>query len=246
MIVAAAPDLGALQALIGYTFKNEALLVEALTTPAYAKQHSVTSYERLEFLGDAVAKLVMAQSLYDEPVAKDQEAMTKQRNILESNKVMAARAAELGIEKHVISLVPIGANDAGVLSDVIEALCGAMYLDSGKDLAIVHKKLLEPILARAASFIGLSPDQQKNQFLEAVQRIFGFTPAVKMDYVESGPDHAKRFGARNLRVLHPADNCTVLEFPDLATSVSFKQKKEAEKELMHLAFEEWKEKDFNA
>jgi ribonuclease-3 len=235
-----------LQVLLGYTFKNRALLVEALTTPAYAKQHGVASYERLEFLGDAVAKLVMAQDLYDEPAAKDQETMTKQRNILESNKVMAARAVELGIEGHVISLVPISAKDAGVLSDVLEALCGAMYLDSGKDLLTVRETLLGPIMARAASFIDLSPDQQKNQFLEAVQRIFGITPAVKIDYVESGPDHAKRFGARNLRLLHPADNCTVLEFPDLATSVSFKQKKEAEKELMLKAFEAWKKQDFKA
>lgn len=239
-------NLGALQALIGYTFKNEALLLESLTTPAYAKQHGVASYERLEFLGDAVAKLVMAQSLYDEPDAKDQETMTKQRNILESNKVMAARAVELGIEKYVISLAPISVNDAGVLSDVLEAVCGAMYLDSGKDLALVREKLLGPIMTKANLYIDLSPDQQKNQFLEAVQRIFGITPVIKMDYVEAGPDHAKRFGARNMRVLHPADNCIVLEFPDLATSVSFKQKKEAEKELMRLAFDAWKRKDFSA
>ncbi len=239
-------SLDTLQEGIGYTFKKQALLIEALTTPAYAKQHGVASYERLEFLGDAVAKLVMAQALYDEPVAKDQETMTKQRNILESNKVMAARAVELGIEKHVISLVPISASDAGVLSDVLEALCGAMYLDSGKDLAVVREKLLGPILAKADLYIDLSPDQQKNQFLEAVQRIFGITPAIKIDYVESGPDHAKRFGARNLRVLHPADNCNVLEFPDLSTSVLFKQKKEAEKELMRLAFEKWKKQGFSS
>jgi ribonuclease-3 len=244
--VTQASDIDGLQARIGYQFKNRALLVEALTTPAYAKQHGVASYERLEFLGDAVAKLVMAQALYDEPIAKDQETMTKQRNILESNKVMAARAVDLNIEKHVISLVSIAASDAGVLSDVIEALCGAMYLDSGKDLAIVREKLVGPILARAASFIDLSPDQQKNQFLEAVQRIFGITPSIKIDYLESGPDHVKRFGARNLRVFHPADNCTILEFPDLATTVSFKQKKEAEKELMRQAFEAWKKQDFKA
>jgi len=244
MILAAASDLGALQARLGYTFKNRALLVEALTTPAYAKQHGVASYERLEFLGDAVAKLVMAQALYDEPGAKDQETMTKQRNILESNKVMAARAVELGIDGHVISLVPIAATDAGVLSDVLEALCGAMYLDSGNDLSIVREKLVGPILANAALFIDTSPDQQKNQFLEAVQRIFKITPNIEIEFVESGPDHDKRFGARNMRVIHPHDDCTILAFPELATAVAFKQKKEAEKELMRQAFEAWKKKDF--
>ncbi|MBN2154168.1 MAG: ribonuclease III family protein [Candidatus Lokiarchaeota archaeon] len=242
----AAPGLGELQARIGYAFKDEALLVEALTTPAYAKQHGVPSYERLEFLGDAVAKLIMAQALYDEPEKKDQEAMTKQRNILESNKVMATRAIELGIEGHVISLAPIGAGDAGVLSDVLEALCGAVYLDAGRNIAPVRDGLLGPIMAKAGSHIDASPDQQKNQFLEAVQRLFGITPAIEMEYVESGPDHAKRFGARRLRVLHPADGCVILDFPGLATSVAFKQKKEAEKELMRQAFDAWRTTDFKA
>ncbi|MEX2716049.1 MAG: ribonuclease III family protein [Candidatus Sigynarchaeota archaeon] len=244
--MAIAPGLDALQERLGYTFKNRALLVEALTTPAYAKQHGVASYERLEFLGDAVAKLVMAQALYDDPAAKDQETMTKQRNILESNRVMAARAVELGIDGHVISLAPITATDTGVLSDVLEALCGAMYLDSGKDLALVHEKLVGPILAKASSFIDTSPDQQKNQFIEAVQKIFGITPVIKIDFVESGPDHDKRFGARNMRVIHPADNCTILHFPHIETAVVFKQKKEAEKELMRQAFEAWRKDDFKA
>lgn len=246
MSVPSSNGLDALQARMGYVFKNRALLVEALTTPAYAKLHGVPSYERLEFLGDAVAKLVMAQSLYDEPAGKDQETMTKQRNILESNRVMAARAVELGIEGHVISLVPISKDDTGVLSDVLEALCGAMYLDSGKDLATVKEKLVGPILQRADSFIDMSPDHQKNQFIEAVQRIFGITPLIRIDYLEKGPDHDKRFGAKNLRVVHPADGCTVLAFPDLATWVTFKQKKEAEKELMRQAFDAWKEDDFKA
>src|SRR5271157_5664956 len=115
------PSLYELQSRIGYTFKDTSLLEQALTTPAYAKQHEVVSYERLEYLGDSVAKLAMAQALYDLGT-NDQEELTKVRNILESNRVLAGRAVELGLQTYVISLVPISENDLGVLSDVLEAL----------------------------------------------------------------------------------------------------------------------------
>nr|MDO8108867.1 ribonuclease III domain-containing protein [Candidatus Sigynarchaeota archaeon] len=234
-----------LQKRLGYAFKNPQLLEEAMTTPVYAKQHKVESYERLEYIGDAVVKLVMAQALYDEGI-KDQEELTKQRNILESNKVLATRAVELGLAEHVVSLVPIHESDAGILSDVLEALCGAIYLDMGKDLDIVGRLVIAPILAKKNAIIDASPDQQKNQFLEAVQRIFRFTPAIKIDFDESGPGQAKRFKAKNLRVLHPADGCVVIEFPELATDGTFPSQKEAEKALMKMAFDEWKKKDFTA
>jgi len=237
------PSLYELQSRIGYTFKDTSLLEQALTTPAYAKQHDVASYERLEYLGDSVAKLAMAQALYDEGI-NDQEELTKVRNILESNRVFAERAVELELQDHVISLVPISENDLGVLSDVLEALCGAIYLDSGKDLGVVNNCLLAPILQNKDAIVGDSTDQQKNQLIEAVQKVFGVTPIMKVDYIEEGPDHAKRFGCNNLRVMHPADDCILLEFPELTTEITFKQKKDAEKDLYKKALDAWKERDF--
>lgn len=237
------PSFDELQARIGYTFNDTSLLGQALTTPAYAKQHNVPSYERLEYLGDSVAKLAMAQALYDLGT-NDQEELTKVRNILESNRVLAGRAVELGLQAYVISLVPISENDLGVLSDVLEALCGAIYLDSGKDLAVVIDCLLAPILQNKDTIVGDSADQQKNQFIEAVQKIFGVTPIMEMEYIEEGPDHAKRFGCKNLHVMHPADNCILLEFPDIATDVIYKHKKDAEKDLYKKALDSWKERDF--
>ena len=237
-------SLNELQALLRYTFNDVNLLEQALTTPAYAKQHDVVSYERLEYLGDSVAKLVMAQALFDEGT-NDQEELTKVRNILESNRVLAERATELAIQKYVISLVPISENDLGVLSDVFEALCGAIYLDSGKDLAVVNDCLIASILRNKDVIVGDSTDQQKNQFIEAVQKVFGVTPIIDMEYMEEGPDHAKRFGCTNLQVMHPADSSVLLEFPGLSTDVVFKHKKDAEKDLYKKAFDAWKERDFS-
>jgi ribonuclease III len=234
--------MDALQERLGYTFNDAALLHQALTTPAYAKQHDVASYERLEYLGDSVAKLAMAQALYDQDM--DQDELTKVRNILESNRVLAGRASALGLQAYVISLVTITENDLGVLSDVFEALCGAIYLDSGKNLDVVKDCLIAPILQDKDAIVGDSADQQKNLFIEAVQKVFGVTPIMDMDYMEEGPDHAKRFGCTNLRVMHPADGCILLEFPGLSTDVEFKHKKDAEKDLYKKALDAWKERDF--
>ena len=236
-------NLTRIQDKLGFEFSNLDLLKEALTTPAFAKQNNVSSYERLEFLGDAVAKIIMADILFNRG-NMDADEMTKERNILESNKVFAHQAIKLGIIQDIFSLVPIQKDDIGVLADVYEALCGAIFLDSGKDLDVVRDILIQDIIDHEEEYLEISPDQFKNVFLEAVQKIFGFTPEIKMDYTEYGPDHDKKFKAWNLRVIHPADGDIVLQFPYLRTLESYSRKKDAEKALMKLAFEDWRENNF--
>ncbi len=238
-------DIEQVERKIDYHFSDPRLLVEALTTPAFAKKFNVPSYERLEFLGDAVIKIIISTALYAFQPSKGQDVMTREFNILGSNKVLATRALQFGIHEHARSLVPIQSTDAGVVSDLLEATCGAMYLDSGMNLEIVKEKLVDGILADRELIIGESPDHFKNQFIEAVQRIFGFTPVIEMDYDETGPDHYKRFGARDLKVIHPAHGDVMLRFGGLGTPVIFKQKRDAEKELMKIAFERWREADFS-
>ncbi|MFX0103050.1 MAG: ribonuclease III domain-containing protein, partial [Candidatus Hodarchaeota archaeon] len=80
-----------LERTLGYFFNDQKLLNQALTTPAYAKQNEVESYERLEFLGDAVAKLIIGDELFKEQ-SWEPEALTKYRSVLESNMVFSQQA----------------------------------------------------------------------------------------------------------------------------------------------------------
>lgn len=233
-----------LESMIGYAFKDSSLLKKALTTPAYAKQNEVESYERLEFLGDAVAKLIIGDELFKEK-SWDPEFLTKYRSVLESNRVFSQQAIRFGLHEHVVSLSSIELTDTGILSDLFEALCGAIYIDSGRDLSAVKKAMITPILESKDSLIESSPDLYKNRFIEAVQKIYGITPEIVVDFTESGPDHDKRFGCNNLRVINPQNEKIILQFDLKTRQDNFKQKKEAEKELMRLAFEEWREKDFS-
>lgn len=221
------------------------LLEEALTTPAYAKQHECASYERLEYLGDAVIKLVIAETLFNAADDKDQDEMTRVRNILESNRVLAGRAVELDLMPAIQSLVPIKPSETGILADIVEALCGALYIDAGRDRDVPRRLIIQPILDRVDEIVEESPDFNKNLFIEAVQRIFGFTPVIEMDYTDDGPDHDKRFGCRNLRVINPRTDHIVLTFQDLSTPTTFKQRKEAEKVLLKMAFDRWQATDFS-
>ena len=229
--------------VLGYTFASIALLSEALTTPAHAKQHGGASYERLEFLGDAVLKIAMAEALFDQQ-GKGPDQMTRERNILESNKVLATQAVELGLHHVAISLSPVTVADIGILADIFEALAGAIYLDSGKNLNVVKRVLVDRIIAHMNAYIDASPDHFKNMFLEAVQKVHGFTPVIKIGFDENGPDHDKRFTARGMQVINPKSDEIVLDFPSLTTRDGFKQKRDAEKALMKLAFEAWRDRDF--
>lgn len=229
--------------VLGYTFNDSRLLDEALTTPAHAMQHGGTSYERLEFLGDGVLKMVMAEMLYDQP-SKGPDQMTRERNILESNKILATMAIELRLHELAHALVPVTVADTGILADLYEALAGAVYLDAGRDLATVKRVLVDRIGDRMDAFIDASPDHWKNKFIEAVQKVHGFTPVIKIGFEETGPDHDKRFRATGLQVIDPASDEIVLDFPSIATEGTFRQKREAEKALMQAAFETWRARDF--
>ncbi|MHA1681788.1 MAG: ribonuclease III domain-containing protein [Promethearchaeota archaeon] len=235
--------LAKIQVLLQYNFKNESLLIEALTTPAFGRQHGVKYYERLEFLGDSILKMILTTTLFDMDL-EDPEELTKTRAILESNKVLATQAAYLGLHEFARSLSPIEVTDIGILSDIFEALCGAIYLDSGKDMNVVKRVLVSDLIHKLHDFADGSPDQYKNFLLEAIQKIYGLTPLVKMDYVESGPDHDKRFGARNISVIDPETGETVKFFHVKTIHDNFKKKKDAEKDIMKRAYDAWREENF--
>jgi len=118
---------------LGYTFANEANIVEALTHRSVSKQHN----ERLEFLGDAILGMVIAKVLYQRFPKQPEGKLTRMRSSLVKGDTLAevAREFELG---ELLLLGPGELKSGGfrrdsILADAVEAIIGAIYLEAGMD-----------------------------------------------------------------------------------------------------------------
>jgi len=126
--------------IVGYTFRNKRVLEEALTHPSCAETRGNLpfSYQRLEFLGDAVLGLVVAELLYALYPGENEGSLAKRHAALVRSEALADVARRLELGPHI--RMNTGAQDGGRdlssnLEDVCEALIGAMYLDGGFDIA---------------------------------------------------------------------------------------------------------------
>jgi len=120
--------------IFGYEFKNEELLVEALTTPSYRMDCSdAADNQRLEFLGDAVLGLLSAERLYAAFPKEQEGPLTVRRTHLVSSAALCEAASRLGLaarlrrNRHAAELP----QNSKTLADAIEAIIGAAYLDGG-------------------------------------------------------------------------------------------------------------------
>ena len=131
------PQLGPFQKRIGYAFRNQGLMVLALTHPSvgHEKDKAESNNQRLEFLGDAVLQLVISTALYKQFSQHDEGTLSKVRARLVNREELASRARDIklgaqlnvsrGEEKNG------GRNRDSALADAFEALIGAIYLDGG-------------------------------------------------------------------------------------------------------------------
>lgn len=154
------------------------------------------SYERMEFFGDSVLGLVVAQFLYEEHEDWDQGMMSKAKASVVQEGPLAQRALELGLDEF-IKLSPSeeatgGRTRPSILADVFEAIIGAIYLESGMEKArwFVLEQL-SPALRRVRGG-DVSPDDHKSKLQEVAQANWRRTPNYKVTK-ESGHAHEKRF-----------------------------------------------------
>lgn len=124
---------------IGYEFKDKKLLKCAFTHISYANENHLQSNQRLEFLGDSVLSLVVAEKLYELYPKADEGGLTEMRAALVCEKSLAKKAKELKLgECLVFGRSEAGSNGAlkaSILCDTFEALLGAMFLDGGIETA---------------------------------------------------------------------------------------------------------------
>ena len=183
-------------AVLDYEFKSTELANLALTHRSYAAEHTLdVSYERLEFLGDAVLQLAVTRHLYDTYEDLAEGELAKVRAAVVNQKALATVARQLGIGDYM--LLGQGEERSGgrdkdsILADVVEALLGAIYLDGGYEPASdLVLRLLVPLIGERAIAPGRLDFKTRLQE-ELAQR--GQQP--KYVITESGPDHAKSFVA---------------------------------------------------
>ena len=179
--------MSALDDVIGHRPADPALLAAALTHSSVGG----TSYERLEFLGDRVLGLAVAEWLYERHPDAPEGQLSQRINALVSRATCARVARAVGLP----ALVRLGrqAEDDGgrdsdnILGDVVEALIGAVFLDGGAEPA---RALVRRWWAPVMDDGGAAHPKSALQEWAAAQ---GRRPPVYRVVGETGPDHAKRF-----------------------------------------------------
>ncbi|MCW5941249.1 MAG: ribonuclease III [Fimbriimonadaceae bacterium] len=186
------------------------------------------SYERLEFFGDSVLGLVIAQYLYEHHPDWDQGMLSKAKSSVVQEGPLAETAERLGLDQH-IRLSPSevafgGKKRPSVLADVLEAIIGAVYLESGIEVArwFVLEQL-HPFLMRVQTG-DVSPNDHKSKLQELAQANWRKTPTYRITG-ETGVAHNKKF---HVEVL----------FDDEVMGDGYgRSKKEAEQAAAHAAVE---------
>ncbi len=191
-------DLAALEARISTTFKNPALLEQALVHRSYLNEnpdYPLSHNERLEFLGDAVLELIVTEILYETYPEKPEGELTSLRAALVNSKMLAEIADEVGLNTF-LRLSRGEAKDTGrarqfILANALEALIGAIYLDQGYNgtALFVKANLMPKLTTVVAEKLYQDP---KSKFQEEAQDRVGITPTYQV-LAERGPDHDKHF-----------------------------------------------------
>ena len=185
-----------LETKLGYQFQNPKLLDHALTHSSYANEHhlgSISSNERLEFLGDSVLGMIVADHLYRTFPDLPEGDLTRIRAnlVCEGSLVLVAKEWDLG---RYLKLGK-GENACGglsrpsILADAVEAVLAAVFLDGGlaHDRDIIQRFLLDRM-----EQVNRASRDHKTYLQELVQRKSGQVLSYEL-IGESGPDHNKTF-----------------------------------------------------
>ena len=190
------PDLSQLSARLGYAFTDSSLLETAMHHRSWnAENDGGESNERLEFLGDAVLGWVVADIVYSQHSDLPEGKLTDLRKSVVNAFALAEVAAELGIGEHL--MLGKGEDAAGgrektsILSDALEAVIGAMYIDAGPQ--VTHRVVSELMGTRIVDAVGgLDRLDAKTRLQELASRL---EAQVHYKVKDEGPDHDKMFFA---------------------------------------------------
>lgn len=185
------------QQIVGRTFKNEQLLLSAITHPSAAEGKSVRySYERLEFLGDSILGAIVASAAFERFHDLDEGGLTRIKVALVSGSSLADVAKSLGFEEVII----FGSSETGTgkrglhsaLENVYEAIVAALYLDGGIDAATSFVE--STLIGKMSLDLAKEPENPKSALQEKLQED-GITPTYRLVETQ-GPPHDRTFVAQ--------------------------------------------------
>ena len=187
-------ELKKLEGKIGYEFKNKKLLLQALTHSSFSNEQKINKfkdYERLEFLGDAVLELLSSQFFFETYPEMSEGEMTRLRSSMVCEPALAFCARELSLGDYILlgkgEEATGGRKRDSIISDVMEAVIGAVYLDGGlKEADKFIKKYILSDLENKQLFY-----DSKTLLQEKMQKQ-GRNITYEL-VSETGPDHDKIF-----------------------------------------------------
>jgi len=193
----ASRDLADLETRLGHAFADRTLLERALAHRSWCAEHGdAHSNERLEFLGDAVLGWVVADTVYRRFGDSAEGRLSDLRKAVVNARALAAMARRFGLGDFV--LLGRGEDAAGgrqkesILSDALEAVIGAVYLDGGAEAATaLIRRLVDEVLERASGKVDHLDHKSRLQELLARRSL----DAPRYEVSGEGPDHHRWFCA---------------------------------------------------
>lgn len=188
--------MSVLEDRLGHRFRDRKLLETALTHPSFGGDHHVPHYQRLEFLGDAVLELAVSRYLYFELPEVDEGKLTRIRAALVREESLNRAARRIGLGEFI--RLSVGEERSGgrekpsILSDVMEAVLAAVYLDAGFDEAV---RIIGMVLGEELRPEVLKDHLDAKSRLQELMQRDGRMPSY--DYLSmEGPPHAPVFAYR--------------------------------------------------
>ncbi|MCI8536183.1 MAG: ribonuclease III [Hungatella sp.] len=191
-------QLRELEKKTGYEFQDKKLLSQAMTHSSYANEHGMNKSgcnERLEFLGDAVLEVVSSDFLYHKYYKLPEGDLTKMRASIVCEPTLALCAADISLGEYLLlgkgEEATGGRERSSIVSDAMEALIGAIYLDGGFANAkeFIHRCVLNDIEHKQLFY-------DSKTILQEIVQAMGDRPLTYELLREEGPDHNKIFEAR--------------------------------------------------
>ncbi len=185
-----------LEALLGYKFSNIQLLLGALSHSSYANEHyhdGLKSNERLEFLGDSILGMVVAEYLYRNFPDRPEGELTRMRADMVCETALAAIAAKWDLGKHMLlgkgEEAFGGRERPSILADAVESVIAASYLDGGMDAArgIISRFVLSDVPVTKMHNVDYKTALQE-RVQQKKNQVLSYRPLG-----ENGPDHHKEF-----------------------------------------------------
>ncbi len=183
---------------LGYRFNNPSLLTEALTHRSFVRTNNgseIPSNERLEYLGDSVLGLLVAEYLYNAYPGYAEGDLTKTKAMLVNESTLSMAGQSCGLNQLILLSADEeksgGRERSSIVSDALEATIGAVYLDGGLNevRSFIMKTVIshiDDVLADAGQY------NYKGDLLELLQGRGEKTPYYEV-ISETGPDHSKTF-----------------------------------------------------